>query len=476
MHSNSVAIVGGGITGLTAAFRLRQRGIPVTVFEATSRVGGAIQSVRREGYLAEFGPNTLLETSPKITSLVEDLGLVSRRLYSDPKAEKRYLVRDGKTLALAASPAAFLGTPLFSAKAKLRLFCEPFVPRGPANVEESIAAFVVRRIGREFLDYAINPLVSGIYAGDPARLSVQHAFPKLLALERRYGSLIRGQIFGARERRQRAEVSKQSARKLSFDEGLQVLVDELHRQLGPAVLLDTPVTSIRQSPESWEVTAGASDARQIRRFAGMLFTGTSHQLAQTEIIAPGTPSLAPLSEIVYPPVASVVLGFRRAEVAHPLDGFGVLIPAVEGFRILGTLFSSSLFPNRAPAGYVTLTSYVGGMRQPDLARQDPEAIIRLTVEDCRRLFGISGKPTFQQCVVYPRAIPQYEVGYGRFKSLMSDMEAKAPGFFIAGHYRDGISLSDTLVAGHDAAARIDGWLSRRSAPVAPEAQPTPSAA
>ena len=177
----SVAIIGAGITGLTAGFRLHQKQIPVTVYEASSRVGGVIQSLSEEGYLAEFGPNTILETSPKINKIIDDAGLKARMWYSDERANNRYLVRNQKTIAMPASLSGFLRTPLFSANAKLKLFLEPFRPRWNNAYEESVAQFVQRRLGREFLDYAIDALVAGIYAGNPARLSVLHGFPRLYA-------------------------------------------------------------------------------------------------------------------------------------------------------------------------------------------------------------------------------------------------------------------------------------------------------
>ena len=168
--------------------------------------------------------------------------------------------------------------------------------------------------------------------------------------------------------------------------------------------------------------------------------------------------LATFAEIRYPPVASVVLGFRREDLAHSCEGFGMLIPRVEGFKILGTIFSSSLFPNRAPAGHLTLTSYVGGERFPDLASLPPEKLFALVCEDLRVLLGLRGKPTFQHSVFYPKAIPQYNVGYGRYRELMANIEQKAPGLFFAGHYRDGISLSDTIVSGCKVADRVGEYL------------------
>ncbi len=454
----SVAIIGAGITGLTAAFYLKRRGVPVTVYEASDRVGGAIQSIRAEGYLAEFGPNTILETSPKVAQLVVDAGLASRRLDPDPKAGARYVVRYQRPIEMPGSPLGFLTTKLFTARAKLAVLREPFVPPRRDGKEESIAEFVLRRLGREFLDHAIDALVAGVYAGDPYKLSVPQAFPKLGQLEARYGSLIKGQIFGARERKRRGEVAKDRAPKFSFDEGLQVLPDTLREHLGEAVRLNTAVTRLTQTPEGWTLDLRERGQATRAEHSAVIYAGTAFRLAELEVQASMPLHFATFAEIRYPPVASVVLGFRREDVAHPCEGFGMLIPKVEGFKILGTIFSSSLFPNRAPAGHLTLTSYVGGERYPELASLPPEKLFALTCEDLRVLLGVKGKPTFQHSVFYPRAIPQYNVGYGRYRELMTEIEGKAPGLFFAGHYRDGISLSDTIVSACNVADRVGQYV------------------
>jgi oxygen-dependent protoporphyrinogen oxidase len=179
----------------------------------------------------------------------------------------------------------------------------------------------------------------------------------------------------------------------------------------------------------------------------VIYCGTAHKLAELNVTLQAMLDLSPFSEIRYPPVASVVLGFRREDVAHPCQGFGRLSPKVEGFKILGTIFSSSLFPNRAPAGQLTLTSYVGGERQPELALLPPDKLVELTCEDLRVLLGVRGQPTFTHCVAHPRAIPQYNLGYGRYRGLLAEIENMAPGLFFAGHYRDGVSLGDSILSG-----------------------------
>ncbi len=449
-----VAVIGGGITGLTAAFRLRKAGHEVTLFESADRAGGVIRTVRRDGFLAECGPNTILETSPLVGELIAELGLSARRLDSNPEAEARYILRGGKPVAIGASPAAFFASPLFSPGAKLRLLIEPFARRAPAEAEESLAEFVLRRLGREFLDYAINPFVAGVYAGDPARLSVREAFPKLHALEQRYGSLILGQILGARERKKKGTVSKDRAKKVSFDEGLQVLTDALADALGESLRLKAPVTGVEKTATGMRVTGGGAG----EEFAAVLLALPGYRLAEFEVGGEARFDLSPLAEICYPPVASIVLGFRRGEVAHALNGFGTLNPEVEGKKTLGTIFSSSLFPGRAPEGQVLLTRYVGGTRSPELARGSSEELVAATMEDLRAIYGVRGEPTFRQVFVHAKAIAQYDVGFGKYRELMGRCEEEVPGVFLAGHCRDGISLGDSIVSGHEVACRIGDFL------------------
>ena len=459
MSMKSVAIIGGGITGLTAAFSLQQRGVPVTLYEGSGRIGGVIRTVHEDGYLAECGPNTILETSPLIGQLIRDVDLESRQLYTDPAAEKRFLVRNKKLIELPVSPLAFIGSRLFSWRAKASLLAEPFRKRAAGDLEESLADFVRRRMGCEFLDYAINPFVAGVYAGDPERLSVKHAFAKLYDLEQRYGSLIRGQIFGARERKMRGTISKQNAKKISFDKGLQELTDRLGEKLGDQVRLNHSVKRITGDSEGWSIDFENAGITKSSAHSGVLLALPAFRLADLEIYSQNKRvDLSLIGQIEYPPVTSVVLGFRSQDVLHPLDGFGVLIPEVEKFNSLGSIFSSSLFPDRCPDGHLTFTSYIGGTRAPGLALKEKDEIVRLIMEDLRVLVGLSGEPTYIHCFCWPRAIPQYNVGYGKFKVLMEEAEKRAVGLFIGGHCRDGISLGDSILSGYNAAGRIEDYI------------------
>ncbi len=454
----NVAIIGGGITGLTAGYLLRKKGIGVSVHDAQERPGGVIRTTRTGGFLAEHGPNSIMLTSPLIMDLVRDLGLGDRVCAPGDVAKNRFIVRGKKPHRLPGSPATFLTTPLFSTRAKLRLLLEPFIRRAPADADESLGDFVRRRIGREFLEYAINPFVAGVYAGDPERLSVRHSFPKLHALEQRYGSLIRGQIFGAKERKERPEKGKNEAGMISFDHGLQLLTDTLAGRIGADLKPGKGIASLRRTATGWEV--GPEGEGAPGKFDAVLYAGSAHSLSQMRVGNGVTADLSALSEIHHPPVSSLVLGFRRDAVGHPLNGFGVLIPEVEPFAILGALFSSSLFPGRAPEGFVTLTCFLGGTRRPETAAGETGELVETALRDLRKLLDVRGEPVFVHRAFYERAIPQYNVGYGRFLDAMSRAEAEQPGLFIAGNYRDGISLGNSIVSGHNVAGRISDYLGR----------------
>ncbi len=437
------AIFGAGITGLTAAFELQQRGIECVIFEATERAGGCIKTIKENGFLVECGPNSILDTHPELGKLISRLGLNDRKLPANPAANNRFIVRDGKPIALPASPPAFIKSNAFSAKAKLRLMREPFI-KSRSNETESLADFVVRRLGQEFLDYAINPFVSGIYAGDPEKLATCHAFPKLYALEQKYGSLIKGAIKGARERKKRAEVASKDAHMFTFDDGMEVLPKTLAAKLGGALRLNTPVERIQRQDNKWIVNGEA--------FSDVLLAIPAH--AMPKLNAPF--DLSAFSDIYYPAVTSLSLGFSANQFTHPLNGFGMLIPKIEHRFALGALFPSSIFAGRAPDGRALLTVFIGGSQSPERALLDEGKMLDSVLKDLRDLLGLAGEPDFRHTSVWPQAIPQYNVGYEKHLNLMQQIEADFPGIHFAGHYRDGISVANSILSGLHAAQRMAG--------------------
>lgn len=451
-----VIVVGGGISGLAAAWALQRHGTQVMLLEAAPRAGGTIGSTREQGCLFESGPNSTLETTPLIASLLDELGITGERIYANPAARNRYILRDHRLTALPLSPFAFFTTPLFSARAKLRLFREPFVGRGAPDAEESVAAFVRRRLGNEFLDYAIDPFVAGVYAGDPENLGVRAAFPRWHELELKYGSLIRGQVLGARERARNPEQSKQAAAMLSFKHGMQTLTDAIARRLARAEF-DAEAEAVTPCQGGFSVTVnGANGRRDLHACAVLLATPAA---AAAKLVAPLAPrTAAALDAIPYPPVAVAISAYRRSAISHALDGFGFLVPQRERRRILGTIFSSTLFDQRAPSGLALLTTFIGGMRQPGLARLDPDEIAEIAQAEHAALLGAPARAELVRITRWPRAIPQYTLGHLDRIACVEQAERDIPGLFFCANYRGGIALGDCIKSAGRAARSIAEFL------------------
>ncbi len=450
-NAKSIAVLGGGITGLAAAHRLTVLGHRVQLFEQGPRLGGSIQTETADGWLVESGPNSFQESAPEISALLRELGLQREILEASPAAKNRYLVRKGRVLPVPSSPAAFFRTPLFSPGAKLRLLAEIFASRRNRIGDLGLAAFVRAHFGQELLDYAVQPLVSGIYAGDPEKLSTRHAFPKLWELERTHGSLLRGQMAAARARRKQG--LSPLSRIISFPRGLQTLPEALAARL-PAgtVALKARVDGLVPGSR-WAVIWHDGQRAQSDSFDAVVSALPAAPLARLTVGAFGEDSLASLASIESPPVSSLFLGFRREQVTHPLDGFGVLIPALEKRAMLGVLFSSTPFPGRAPTGHVALTVMIGGSLQPELAAQPPEKLWAAVRGDLRELLGVTGEPVFRRHAFWPHAIPQYHLGHERHLATMTACENLNPGLFIGGNARDGIALPNCLLSGERLAQR-----------------------
>ena len=441
--NKKIVILGAGISGLAAAYWLNKDGYDVTVLEKKADVGCSMESVVEKGYMFDRGPNSGLETTPLIGQLIDGLNLRDQLVYANKEGNKRYILRDNNLYPLPMSPPAFIKTKLFSTGAKLRLFAEPFIGRSNDGYYQSIAEFVKRRLGKEFLDYAINPFVAGVYAGNPEELSVKSAFPKLYALEEKYGGLIIGSVKSMRERKKRAEKSKQSARMFSFIDGMQTLPKAIAASLGNNVITSAEVTGIKKTQNGYSVLFNNSGTEKEIEcdviystlpayFAADLFKSFDDGLEKH------------LKEIYYPPVLVVYLVYNKTVIKQALDGFGFLIPAKEKKSFLGAIWSSVIFPNRAEGDTASFTLFIGGARNPEIGNIDKEILFKKVRGEFEQLMGIAADPVHFFYRYWPKSIPQYNIGYIEHEKYIEEFEAKNPGIVLGGNYRGGISVGDCI--------------------------------
>ncbi|HES59712.1 MAG: protoporphyrinogen oxidase [Calditrichaceae bacterium] len=447
-----IAIVGAGISGLCCAYWLDKNGFDVQVFEKEDRVGGSIITEKENGYLIDLGPNSALETSDTLRELIRELGLEDQKVYGNQASNNRYVVRDGKLHPIPMSPPKFLKTKLFSTSAKLRLLKEPFI-RPTDGQDISLADFVRYRLGEEFLDYAINPFVAGVYAGDPENLSTQAAFPKLYALEQKYGSFIKGTIKGARERKKRGEVSKDRAKLFSFIDGMQIFPDTIAAKLGEKITLNAEVEVLNKHNNGLEIEITADGDKKSKTFDLVLLSAPADGLAKI-LGNLAFQEAQQIEKTEYPPVAVVFMGFKQDKILRELDGFGFLIPKIENKQILGSIWSSNIFPKRAPEGYAAFTTFVGGTRQPENGLLPDDKLEEIVLNDLNDLVGLNGKPDFIKIKKWPRAIPQYTMGYPEIQKMYSDLEEQIPGLYFAGNFRRGIGMSDSVLSAYETVNRI----------------------
>ena len=451
-----VAVIGAGITGLSTALELRTRGVDVTLFEASGRVGGVITTIERDGYLVEAGPTSLTATTA-LEGLIDRLGLGDQRVMPAGAAKRRFIVRDGVLCPLPHGPGSLVASKALSGSAKLRLMREPFVSAVRDAEDESIASLVRRRLGDEILTYLVGPFVSGVYAGDPERLSARYAMPMLFHAERRHGSLLVG---GMREAKAKQGVVRQKGI-TSFRDGLATLPTAMHAALGSRVVLGTRVVAVVREGDQWRLQLDGSGERTSTVVDAVIYAGPAHAIGGVGLPTEAQQTLAPVAAMHHPPVATMALGFPREAVEHALDGFGMLCPAVEGRTILGAIFSSSLFPGRAPDGHVLITCFLGGAREPGTGRLETAEVLPLVQRDLRELIGATGEPTFVHHQRWARAIPQYQLGHDAVVSGAARAESACPGLYLTGQWRAGVALGECIAQGQEMAARVvaERWMS-----------------
>jgi protoporphyrinogen/coproporphyrinogen III oxidase len=456
-----IAVIGGGLAGLAALYALRARGARAELFEAADRVGGVIRSERIGDYLVEHGANSMGAPPPEVRVLLTELGLWDRRVPALPSAHRRYLVRDGRAVALPTSPLGLLTTPLLSARAKGRIVTEPW-RRAPApEGEESLAAMIRRRFGQEVVDYAIDPVAAGVYAGDPNRLSARFAFPRLAALQGADGSVLRGAVRAARAARaarlppERDSAAPPPAERgiFAFAEGLQAIPDRLAAASTGSIHVGAPVHHVRRSDPGWTLSLDLAGGRVERQFDAVVCAAPAHRLRR---LLPPAAALHPLDSIEYLPIAILTLGFPADSIGHPLDGFGMLFPRRESRDVLGVLFSSSIFPDRAPAGHTLLTVMTGGDRDPEVVHRSDDELQTRVLARVQPTLAIRAAPVFQRVIRWPAAIPQYDLNHAAVLDSVRTLERDHPGLVLAGNYHGGVSVGDALLGGLRAADRALG--------------------
>ncbi len=436
-----IVIVGGGISGLSLAYFLlkKEPTLEVEVYESLNRAGGKIWTDKTDGFLCEWGVNGFLDNKPGTLELASELNLTPLR--SNDNARKRFIFSDNKLNLIPESPPAFFKSDLLSLKGRLRIIYEMFAPKGGAE-DETLQAFATRRLGREAYEKLIDPMASGIYAGDSSRLSLKSCFPRINELEQTYGSLIKGMIKLQKE-------AKKTGKKVSagpggvlttFDGGMQVLIAALQDALGDRLKLGAAVASIDRKDDNYSVFL--ENGKEIE--ADILVLATPAH-ATSGIVRDMNRQVSDiLDRISYPAVSVACLGFRREKIEHALDGFGFLIPHREGRNILGTLWDSSIFPNRAPEGSVLLRTMVGGARASDIAMQDDERILSDVMGELKAIMGINAEPDLVRIYKHEKAIPQYNVGHQNILDDLYAVMSKCRGLYLTGNAYRGIGLNDCI--------------------------------
>lgn len=456
-------IIGGGISGLSTAWLLRSKALAagkeleITLLEKEQRLGGKIWSIKSDGYTCEWGPNGFLDSKPQTLELCRAIGVEQNLHRSNDNARKRFIFSGGELHRLPEGGPSFLKSRLISWPGKLRLALEPtpFIAAAPKGTDETLADFGRRRLGQEALDKLIAPMVSGIFAGDPETMSLVSCFPRIAELEREYGGLIRAMILLAKKKKKDIAEGKVVSSAAgpggvltSFREGIQYLADALTDSLGGIVKPGTAVTAITKG-ENARYRVKCSDGSE--QEADLVIVA-SPAFAAAEMLAGLDGAVSGvLRQILYASMTVICFGYERDRIAHPLDGFGYLIPKKEGRSTLGTLWDSSMFENRAPDGKVLLRSMMGGACFPEYVKLSDDEVTARVKKDLKATMNIDAEPSFIRIFRHPQAIPQYTVGHGQRLEALDGRLKAYPGLILTGNSYRGIGLNDCVAAAQRAA-------------------------
>ncbi|MCU1242740.1 MAG: Protoporphyrinogen oxidase [Candidatus Acidoferrum typicum] len=437
-----ILIVGGGISGLVCAYALRKAGIEAQLVEASTKPGGVIRSEIREGFLLDLGPQSISGTAA-LRSLCADLGIADQ-VEQAPSAAPRYVLIDGALKAVPLSPPAMLSSSFLSPRTKWRIARDALGTTRAPEEDESVAAFVRRKFGAELLERLVGPFVSGIYAGDPERLSLRAAFPQLYEAEQSAGSVIRGMRRAAKSRKG----PRERPSLLSFRDGNETLVRALAAKIGPGLRVGAEVVgiSVHREPAGatgFEIRISAS-GREETVLAERLIVATSADVAGTLLRDVNAAFEPVLAGIEYAPVAVVSLGYRREDVSHSLAGFGFLVPRSSSLQVLGTVWNSSLFPGRTPAGHVLLTSFVGGATNPGAAALSAQELSKLVHNEIAPLLQIRAAPMFSHVQTCRHALPQYNIGHMDRLRALERLRADLPALSFIGNYLRGPAIGNCV--------------------------------
>jgi oxygen-dependent protoporphyrinogen oxidase len=464
----TIAVVGGGISGLATAYqidkRLRATGVDyqLRLFEAEPRVGGKIGAVKRDGFLCEAGPNGFLDSKPSTVELCRELGLEARLLPAREAAARRFIYSRGSLHQLPGSPPAFFRSRLLSLPARLRIVGELWAPVSPPGSDPTVAEFGRRRLGAEAAARLLDPMVAGVFAGDPERLSLGSCFPRIAEMERDHKSLIRALLALRAKRTPHAPGAGPAGpggTLTSFADGLSVLPDTLAQKLQGKLQCDAALAGVERTADTYRLhfAGGLEPCDCDAAVLALQATDAAAPLQSLDGELTGV-----LEQFEYAPVTVVGLGYERATLGRDLDGFGFLVPGEERRRILGSLWTSSIFAQRAPDGCVLLRTLIGGARNPGLALLPETDLVELARAELQAILGIEAQPVFVQVFQWPRAICQYTVGHReRLQQLDSRLEA-LPGLFLTGNAYRGVALNDCTRNAVQVAEAVNAYLVARA--------------